>query len=494
MYSLGIDIGSSSVKVSLLEVETGCLVQSAQAPESEMAINSPKPGFAEQFPETWWKELQHAIRKLFASCTVNPSAVRCIGISYQMHGLIMTDHKGEVLRPAIIWCDSRAVEVGKQIAQGMGEENCYKNLMNLPGNFTSSRLKWVMQNEPEYYKKCENIFLPGDWILYKMTGEKSTTIAGLTEGIFWNFSGHTIDKSLITHMGIPETIIPPFSPVFGIQGQLHKKAAEELGLCSGTPITYRCGDQPNNAFSLNVLHPGEIAATAGTSGVVYAVTDRFNPESGKGVNVFAHVNHEKDKPRLGILLCINGVGIANSWVKKNMGGKGIDYDEMNMLAKKIPPGSNGLCMIPFGNGAERMLDNRHPGASFHGLNFNIHNEAAIYHATHEGIAFSFYYGIKKMQEAGLEINVIRAGKENLFKSEVFVKTLAGITGTEIQLYNTNGAGGAARGAALGAGLYQNDKACFTGLQLVETIVPEVSQEQEYRQAYSNWAQALQQQH
>jgi xylulokinase len=489
MFSLGIDLGSSSVKVSLLDIEAGKVTAAAQSPETEMPIHATKPGFAEQDPSMWWKELSNAIQKLFSGNSIKASEVKCIGISYQMHGLVMLDQAGKVIRPSIIWCDSRAVETGNKISQTVGERTCYTKLLNLPGNFTASKLKWVKDNEPGNYSKCSTVMLPGDWIAYQMTGEISTTATGLSEGTLWDFEDEKPAGFLLDKVSIEQNKIPSVVSVFGIQGKLRENVARELGLPSGIPVTYRAGDQPNNAFSLNVLEPGEVAATAGTSGVVYAVTDRFRAESAEGVNGFAHVNHDEKNKRLGILLCINGTGIANSWIRK-ITGANLTYPEMNDHALKIKAGSDGVSFIPFGNGAERMLGNREPGASIHGINFNIHTFSHIFRAVQEGIAFSFYYGMKKMGNAGVKIHTLKAGKANLFQSQIFTSTLATLTNSQILLYDTDGAAGAARGAALGAGYYKSSKDCFSNLMLIGKIEPEKNIHELCIKAYHSWEKIL----
>lgn len=489
MQLLGFDIGSSSVKVSVLDVNSGEIVSSAQYPEREMEIKAVKPGWAEQDPELWYQNLKAACKKALNNEGVKKDTIKAIGISYQMHGLVMVDKDGNVIRPSIIWCDSRAAEIGNKAFKDLGGDWCLTNLLNSPGNFTASKLKWVKENEPDLYKKIYKIMLPGDFIAYRMTGEPLTTISGLSEGVFWEFTKDSLSDKLMDYYGFEKSFIPKTQTSFGDQGTILDSIAEEFGLPKGIKITYRAGDQPNNAFSLNVLNPGEVAATGGTSGVVYGVTDKNVFDDDSRVNAFAHVNHQMPNPSLGVLLCINGTGILNSWMNKNVGGN-ITYPQMNELAAQVPIGADGLSILPFGNGAERILKNVDFGAQINHLNFNIHTPAHMYRAAQEGIAFSFKYGMDIMKEMGIDCNVIRAGQANMFLSPLFKATVSNISGATIELYNTDGAAGAARGAGLGAGMFNSFKETFEGLKKVDITEPNSSDIAATNEAYERWKNAL----
>ncbi len=484
MYLLGLDIGTSSIKASIVESGSGKCSASCYSPTSEMEILSPKPGWAEQDPDLWWKHSVIAIQAAVQKAGINAFEIKAIGISYQMHGLVCVDKEMKVLRNSIIWCDSRAVEIGNSAFHEIGDEKCLSHLLNSPGNFTASKLKWVKENEPAIFDRIYKVMLPGDFIAAKLTGEIKTTESGLSEGVFWDFENHEPSDFLLKQYGFDKNILAETVPTFGFQGVVSAAAAEITGLKPGTPVSYRAGDQPNNAFSLNVLNPGEIAATAGTSGVIYGVSGmvKYDPQS--RVNTFIHVNNSVNETRNGILLCINGTGILNSWIRK-IAGENLSYSQINDIAATVQPGSEGLIILPFGNGAERVLQNRETGCSIHHLNFNIHGKAHIFRAAQEGIAFSLYYGIQIMQEMGVEIKIIRAGKANMFLSPVFCQTLADISGAVIELYNTDGAQGAARGAGVGAGIYKDFKAAFAGLRKIETITPSPGN-QALKEAYQNW--------
>jgi xylulokinase len=485
MYLLGFDIGSSSVKVSLVKGDTGECVASSFSPKQEMAISARVAGWAEQNPEEWWHHLKLALQEVLAVSRVDPGTIGAVGISYQMHGLVMIDKQQQVIRPSIIWCDSRAAGIGEAAFRSIGGEKCLSRLLNSPGNFTASKLRWVKENEPDSYSRLYKMMLPGDYIAMKMTGEIRTTVTGLSEGILWDFTENCPARLVLDHYGFDGSVIPELVPVSGEQGRMNAGAAAELGLREGTRITYRAGDQPNNALSLNVLRPGEVATTAGTSGVVYGVSGeiRFDPAS--RVNTFAHVNHTAENPRLGVLLCINGTGILNSWMKKITGNQ-LTYEEMNRVAGEIPVGSGGVTILPFGNGAERVLKNQDIGASVSGLNFNVHQTGHLLRAAQEGIVFSFKYGMDIMESTGIQPRVIRAGKANMFLSPVFRETLAGITGATIELYNTDGSVGAARGAGIGSGYYSSPDDAFRNLVKLETVEPDFARAEQYQAAYGNW--------
>lgn len=490
MYLLGCDIGSSSVKASIVDQESGLTVASDYFPKVEAPMHAVKPGWAEQNPEDWWEYLRYAIKGAINKANIQGEDIKAIGISYQMHGLVLVDKKKEVLRPSIIWCDSRAVPYGERAFHAIGEKQALSHLLNSPGNFTAAKLAWVKENEPQLFDSVYKFMLPGDFVAMRMTGDIVTTISGLSEGIFWDFKENKVSEDVMNCFGFGMDLIPEIRPTFGMQGELLESVAKELGLKKGTPVTYRAGDQPNNALSLNVLNPGEIAATAGTSGVVYGVNEKVSYDQLSRVNTFAHVNHTSQQTRLGVLLCINGVGILNSWIKKNVAPQGITYDELNHLAADIAIGSEGISILPFGNGAERMLENKETGSSIHGLNFNIHNQKHIARAAQEGIVFSFKYGIDIMQEMGMDIGVIRAGNANMFLSPLFREALAGVTGAVIELYDTNGAIGAAKGAGIGAGIYTSFEEAFSSLKKIEVIEPDGLKADAYCGAYENWKERL----
>lgn len=490
MQILGYDLGSSSVKASIIDTATGECIASSFYPKEEMPMLTHYPGWAEQDPDMWWKYAVLATQDLVKMRGVKKDAVSAIGISYQMHGLVIVDKDYKPLRPSIIWCDSRAVDIGEQAFNSIGKEKCLSALLNSPGNFTASKLAWVKENEPDLYEKIYKIMLPGDYLAMKLTGQIFTTPSGLSEGIMWDFRKNDVSSVVLEHFGIDRSLIPEVVPVFSVQGEVSSFAADELGLRKGIPVTYRAGDQPNNAFSLNVLNPGEIAATAGTSGVVYGVSDKVKYDPYSRVNTFAHVNHEEGNNRLGVLLCVNGTGILNSWVKRNVAPADAGYDDMNRLADSVPPGSEGLAILPFGNGSERMLGNKDTGCHIANMNFNIHSRAHILRAAQEGIVFAFKYGMEIMEQTGISAEVIRAGYSNMFLSPVFAKSLASVTGATIELYNTDGSQGAARASGVGAGIYGSFEDAFGGLKIISKVEPDKEMQPALTDAYSTWENSL----
>jgi xylulokinase len=490
MYLLGYDIGSSSVKASLVDAMTGKCVSSSSYPKTEAEIIAVKQGWAEQHPENWWEYVKQVTSAILVESKVNSADIKAIGISYQMHGLVCIDKDKKVLRPAIIWCDSRGVPYGQKAFTELGEEQCLSHLLNSPGNFTAAKLAWVKENEPDIFSRIDKIMLPGDYIAMRLSGEVCTTISGLSECMLWDFKKNKVADFLLKYYGFDSTIIPEIKPTFAEQGRVNAAAAAELGLAEGTPITYRAGDQPNNALSLNVFNPGEIASTAGTSGVVYGVNGIVNYDKKSRVNTFAHVNHTTDQTRLGVLACINGTGILNSWIKRTVAPEGISYPQMNELASQIAIGSEGVSIIPFGNGAERLLENKEVNCSITGVNFNIHDKRHLIRAAQEGIVFSFKYGIEIMEQIGIPVQKIHAGHANMFLSKIFRDTLAGVTGATIELYDTDGSVGAAKGAGMGAGIYRDNNEAFASLQKIEVIEPDNALRPQYVEAYERWKSLL----
>ena len=490
-YLLGFDVGSSSVKASLVDADTGVCAASAFYPEKEAPIIAVKAGWAEQDPQMWWDNAKLSLKKVMSDAGVKGEDIKAIGISYQMHGLVCVDKDMKVLRPSIIWCDSRAVPYGEKAFGALGAEKCLSHLLNSPGNFTAAKLAWVKDNEPDVFDKIYKIMLPGDYIAMKLSGTINTTISGLSEGMFWDFKEKDAAGFLLDYFGFDKNLIADIVPTFSVQGEVSAAAAAELGLKEGTPISYRAGDQPNNALSLNVFNPGEIASTAGTSGVVYGVLGEVNYDKRSRVNTFAHVNYTKDLDRLGVLLCINGTGILNAWVRRNVAPEGISYSEMNDMMASVPIGSEGVTIIPFGNGAERVLENREIGCSIHGINFNKHGKAHIMRAAQEGIVFSFCYGMEIMQQMGMDIRKIHAGKATMVLSDIFRNTLAGVSGATIELYETDGSVGAAKGAGMGCGIYKDNNEAFASLKKLSVIEPDEKHRSEYLEAYTLWKEKLQ---
>ena len=506
-YLLGFDVGSSSVKASLVNADNGKCVATAFYPEKEAPIMAVKAGWAEQDPEMWWENAKLSLKKIMQDANATADEIKAIGISYQMHGLVCVDKNLKALRPAIIWCDSRAVPYGEKAFNALGADKCLSHLLNSPGNFTAAKLAWVKENEPAVYNNIYKVMLPGDYIALKLSGTVNTTVSGLSEGMFWDFKtvnttvsglsegmfwdfkNNQVADFLLDYYGFDKNLIADIVPTFSVQSEVSAAAAAELGLKAGTPITYRGGDQPNNALSLNVLNPGEIAATAGTSGVVYGVLGEVNYDKQSRVNTFAHVNHTADQTRLGVLLCVNGTGILNAWTHRNI-TPDVGYAEMNDLAATVPIGSEGVTIIPFGNGAERVLENKEIGCSINGLNFNKHNKAHLVRAAQEGIVFSFCYGMEIMQQMGMDVRKIHAGKANMFLSPLFRDTLAGVSGATIELYDTDGSVGAAKGAGIGAGIYKDNNEAFATLDKLQVIEPDAKNRDAYLNAYAAWKETL----
>ena len=509
MYLIGYDIGSSSVKACIIDAQSGKTLGAAFYPKQEASILSHKAGWAEQEPESWWNYLKNATAEATAAAAAkagcSQAALRegltAIGISYQMHGLVCVDKNHKALRPAIIWCDSRAVPYGQEAMETLGHDFCLNHLLNSPGNFTASKLAWVKEHEPEIFEQTAKIMLPGDYIAMRLTDTICTTVSGLSEGMFWDFKDNRICRELMDYYGFGMDLIPEIRPTFSEQGRVTAAVAEELGIKPGIPVTYRAGDQPNNALSLNVFNPGEIASTAGTSGVVYGVNGTVNYDPLSRVNTFAHVNHSAgnhnlsafphtEQTRLGVLLCINGTGILNSWIRRNVVPEGCTYEEMNRMADSVAIGSEGLSIIPFGNGAERVMQNKETGCAIEGINFNIHHRCHLVRAAQEGIVFSFRYGIDVMKDMGMKVNRIHAGRANMFLSPLVRNTLAGVTGATIELYETDGSVGAAKGAGIGAGIYKDNREAFASLERLQVIEPDVRLQPAYEDSYQRWLNVL----
>lgn len=489
MLLLGIDLGTSSIKVSVVDPASQKCVASAQYPEQEAEIISTKPGWAEQSPDDWWEYIKKAIKKTHDLKKYDPKEIGAVGIAYQMHGLVVVNKDQQVLRNSIIWCDSRSVEIGNNAFEAIGKEKSLAHLLNSPGNFTAAKLAWVKEHEPDLFAQIDKIMLPGDFISMKLTGEITTSVSALSEGIFWDFRNDQISDDVIDHFKFSKSLIPEVRLVFSDHGQLKKSIAEELSLKTGIPVTYKSGDQPNNALSLNVLKPGEVAATAGTSGVIYGVSDQLIYDKQSRVNSFAHVNYSTQEKRIGVLLCINGTGSLNRWIK-NIAGSELGYAQMNEMAQKVDIGSNGLRILPFGNGAERILNNRLIGAHIQNIDLNLHHKSHIFRAVQEGIAFAFRYGLDIMRESGMDPTLIRAGKANMFQSEIFAEAFVNATKVPVELYENDGSVGAALGAGIGAKTFSSAVEAFSNIKALKVIEPNAIDQ--YEPVYQEWKALLNQ--
>ncbi len=489
-YFIGYDLGSSSLKTALVESQTGEVVAVGKTPDSELQIHAPQAGWAQQDPELWWDCVCKGTREILRKTGVSKQAIRGIGIAYQMHGLVPLDASGQVVRPAIIWCDSRAVATGMKAAREIGQEACSSRLLNEPGNFTGSKLRWMQQHEPGLFEKTHTFLLPGDYIAWRLSGAQQTTASGLSEGTLWDFSTGEPANWLLEHWGISTDLLPELVPTFGLQARVSGEGARATGLAEGTPILYRAGDQPNNAFTLHVLEPGDLAATAGTSGVLYGVTDQREARELKKYNHFLHVNHEAEKPRIGQLLCINGAGIAYRWLREQLGNP--PYETMNQWAREVPPGADGLLCFPFGNGAERLFENRELQAGFSGVDFNRHQKGHLCRAVLEGVAYAFRYGMEVMEAGGIAFKTIRAGKDNLFQATVFTATLASLSGKPVELYALTGAVGAGR-ACMVPELGLEETTRRTASRDYQATVRPPGERDAYQEAYQTWKEVLEKQ-
>jgi xylulokinase len=493
MYTIGYDIGSSFVKGVLWDEERGEVAAHVTVPDREMPIRAEKADWAEQDPEMWWEAVKAATQRLIDMVPGAGGRVRGIGVSYQMHGLVLLDRDGKVLRPSIIWCDSRATGMGKELEKAVGEEAVRRQLLNSPGNFTVSKLAWVIRNEPETASRIRWVMLPGDWIAYQLTGMVSTTVCGLSEGMLWNFKDHVPHVKALEAAGADPEWIPPVAPNPGDQGVVGSAVGAEMGFAPGARVLFRGGDQPMNAYGLGVDGPGMWAASAGTSGVLYRVDPVREAEPTGMANRFAHIGHSAENPAIGTLLCLNGAGIAYAWLRRVMFA-GQEYAAINEHVAAVPAGADGVMFHPFGNGAERMLDNRQPGAGWSGIHFNRHGQGHLARAVMEGIVFAFVHGMRHVDPSLPALPVIRAPHAGLFRSELFASMLSTLAGADVQLHAGDGATGAAQGAsvALGASAIKalDSNAARDEPGVLKTHSPDPSIHDALESAYSRWKDAL----
>jgi xylulokinase len=463
---LGLDVSTTGAKALLIN-EAGQVVSSAT---SALTLSTPRPLWSEQNPADWWAGITKSIRDALAQAGASGEDVAAIGLTGQMHGLVLLDEQGEVLRPAILWNDQRTGEQCDEIRARLGKER----LIRITGNdaltgFTAPKILWVQQNEPDVYGKARHVLLPKDYIRYKLTGEYATDRAGGAGTILFDLKTRTWSEEVLAALEIPADWLPPTYEGPDVTGRVSAEAAAITNLAEGTPVVGGGGDQAAQAVGVGAVQPGIIALTLGTSGVVFATTEAplIQPEG--RLHAFCHAVPGRWH-FMGVMLSAAG---SLQWYRDTLAPQ-VDFDDLVSEVEGVSPGSEGLFFLPYLTGERTPHPDPLARGAWIGLTVR-HTRAHVTRAVLEGVAFGIKDSFTLIQEAGLgSIDQVRISGGGA-KSPIWRQIMADVLGVELVTVNTTE--GAAYGAALlagvGAGIYDDvPTACNSTIQVTGRTTPD----------------------
>jgi xylulokinase len=479
---LGLDISTTGAKAVLI-AEAGAVVSTAT---TELSLSMPKPLWSEQDPYEWWAGMAASIRQALTSASASGSQVRCVGLTGQMHGLVLLDAAGNVLRPAILWNDQRTGPQCDEIRARLGKAR----LIQLTGNdaltgFTAPKILWVREHEPEVYAKAAHILLPKDYIRYRLTGDYATDKAGAAGTLLMDIKARDWSPEVLNALEIPARWLPKTHEGPQITGQVWELAAEATGLTPGTPVVGGGGDQSAQAVGVGAVEPGLVALTLGTSGVVFASTGEPFVEPEGRLHAFCHAVPGRWH-LMGVMLSAAG---SLRWYRDVL-APGVDFDELLIPAADIPPTSEGLLFLPYLSGERTPHPDPLARGAFVGLTVR-HTHAHMTRAVLEGVAFGLRDGFELIKSAGLaEIRQVRVSGGGA-KSPLWRQILADVLAVELVTVTTTE--GAAYGAALlagaGVGVWPNvETACQRTVQLTGSTQTQPQVAARYEEAYAYYRQ------
>jgi xylulokinase len=462
---LGLDVSTTGAKALLIN-EYGDVVSSATAP---LTLSAPHPLWSEQDPRDWWIGISISIRQALEQAGVLGSTVTAIGLTGQMHGLVLLDEQGEVLRPAILWNDQRTSAQCDEMRSRLGKQR----LIQITGNdaltgFTAPKILWVQQNEPEIYARVRHILLPKDYIRYQLTGEYAMDKADGSGTILFDLKTRNWSPEVLSALEIPANWLPPTFEGPEVTGCVSALAAAETGLVQGTPVVGGSGDCAAQAVGVGAVQPGIIALTLGTSGVVFASTEAPLVEPEGRLHAFCHAVPGRWH-FMGVMLSAAG---SLQWYRDTL-APGISFDTLVNEAGDIKAGSDGLLFLPYLTGERTPYPDPLVRAAWIGLTVR-HTRAHMTRAVLEGVAFGIKDSFRLILQAGLgSIEQVRISGGGA-KSKLWRQIMADVLGVELVTVNTSE--GAAFGAALlagvGAGIYENVlTACEATIQITDHTFP-----------------------
>ncbi len=469
-YLLGIDVGTGGTRA--LDIDTDGLI-AASATEEHQPFATPQIGWAEQHPEDWWRATSLAVRKALAAAKLKPDQIACVGFSGQMHGAVLLDAAGKVVRPALIWCDVRTEKQCSDLNQQIGAERIIQLTCNpaLP-NFTLTKLLWVREHEPENWGRVRSIMLPKDYVRFRLTGERAIDVADASGTLMLDVARRQWSGEILNATAIDRALLPSLHESPDVCAQVSTAGADATGLATGTPVVAGAGDQAAGATGMGIVQPGSVSATIGTSGVVFAATDRPALDPKGRLHTFCHAV----PGRWHVMGVTQAAGLSLRWFRDQFlaasGQNGIDpYDALTAEAARIPAGSDGLLWTPYLMGERTPHLDGTARAALIGLTAS-HTHAHVVRAILEGVAFSLKDTFSIFEEMDVPVKSIRLGGGGA-RSPLWRQIQADVYGHEVEIVEAEE--GAAYGAAIlagvGAGVWPTvDAACQSVVRVRERIL------------------------
>jgi len=487
-YYLGIDVGTTGCKVVLIN-ESGRVVSKDVI---EYPLYTPKPGWSEQDPRDWWRACTKAVKNTVSKARVSKDDIEGIGLTGQMHGLVVIDREGQVIRPAILWNDQRTAKEALLINKRVGIEE----LIKLTGNivhtgFTAPKILWLRSHEPENYKRASKLMLPKDYVGFMMTGDVVTDVNDASGTSLFNVRRRAWCQEILDVLDIPYEILPEVKESPEVRGELRSGVAEELGLKAHIPVVAGAGDQGAAGVGAGIVEEGIISVNIGTSGVVFTNSDEFRYDPEGRLHAFCHAVPGKWH-LMGVMLSAGG---SLKWFRDNLGHLekvtadlvGTDpYDLLIKEAEKVPPGSEGLIFLPYLAGERTPYADPYARGVFFGLSLK-HSKGHLIRAILEGVAFGLRDSFELMKDLGItaeQVRILGGGS----RSRVWRQIVADVFGTEVvtMVVDEGSSYGAAILAAVGAGGFKKvEDAVSTAVRVneEEKIAPNKNNHYIYNKYY-----------
>jgi xylulokinase len=471
-HILGIDVGTGGTRAVIVG-ENGRIV--ASATEEHEPFASPQIGWAEQSPEDWWRACGTAVRKALAEASLRGDEVACVGFSGQMHGAVMLDGSDEIVRPALIWCDVRTEKQCHELTEKIGAEELIRLTSNpaLP-NFTLTKFLWVRENEPANWKRVRSVMLPKDYVRFRLTGERATDMADASGTLMLDVARRRWSDEVLQAAGVEKSLLPQLFESPEICGKVSASGAAATGVQQDTPVVAGAGDQAAGAVGMGIVAPGAVSATIGTSGVVFAATDRPALDPKGRLHTFCHAVPD----RWHVMGVTQAAGLSLRWFRDRFGiggneNGGDPYESLTTEAAAVAPGSDGLLWAPYLMGERTPHLDPNARAALIGLSAS-HTRGHVVRAILEGVAFSLRDSFTLFAEMGVPVRNIRLGGGGA-RSSLWRQIQADVYEREVEILEAEE--GAAYGAAIlagvGAGAWSSvDAACSEVVKVAQRVAPQ----------------------